>query len=198
MNNISVGQFFSRLLMLMVFLPLTVSAQQSFVTVDLGYVNHGGANDAAPHSMIVPRTTTLDFIRILDHREVLSDEGKPSETEYIYPHGLMRMKLTGIPSHIGQVSMALKYPESVQSETEVYLVNGDGFHQHSLVKAKGDKLYISLVDGGEGDLDQMKNGEIITSFAVAAPVKGGSYAKLDLADGHSLWSLLVAYGRPKL
>lgn len=196
MNNISVGKFFSRLLMLMVFLPLTVSAQQSFVTVDLGYVNHG-ANDAAPHSMILPETTTLDFIRILDHREVLSDEGKPSEAEYIYPHGLMRMKLTGIPSHVRQVSMALEYPESIQRGTEVYLVNGDGFHQHSLVKAKGDKLYIALVDGGEGDLDQMKNGEIITSFAVAAPAKGGDYAKLNLAEDHSLWSLLVAYGRPR-
>ena len=193
--NSNKGKLYSRLLLLMAFLPLTVSAQQSFVTVDLEYVNHGGSNDTAPHSMILPVTTTLDFIRILDHREVLSDEGKPSETEYVYPHGLMRMKLTGIPSHRPQVSMALEYPGSVNRATEVYLVNGKGFHQHSLVRAKGDKLYISLVDGGEGDLDRMKNGEIVTSFAVAAPAKGKPYAQVDLAEGHSLWSLLVSYGR---
>lgn len=95
-----------------------------------------------------------------------SRNGKPFGLDF--PDGLVRYTLTGVTPG-GNVTVAVSFPSGIPFGSKVFKVDESGFQEWTNGIINGNKVTVTLTDGGEGDSDGVVNGEIVDPLGVAIP-----------------------------
>jgi MYXO-CTERM domain-containing protein len=102
-------------------------------------------------------------------------QGKPFG--FGFPDGLVRFTLRGV-SRGGTVTVTVSFPSGVPKGSKVFRVDGNGFQEWTNAVVNGNRVTVTLTDGGEGDADETVNGVIEDPIGVAVPEDAGGSADI--------------------
>ena len=86
---------------------------------------------------------------------------------------MVRYKLTNVPPG-GTVTVAITFPAGIPRGSRIFKGGPNGFREDRNAVVNGNKVTVTLRDGGEGDEDGVVNGEIDDPIGVAVPDSAGS------------------------
>lgn len=125
----------------------------------------------------------------------LNRRGKPFGFDF--PDGLVRYTLTGLTPG-ATVEVAVSFPSGVPPGSRVYKVDADGFQEVLDAVVHGNRVLVTLTDGGSGDADGVANGVIVDPIGVAVPAAGaGSIEGSSTAPGSGGCSMAGSGGGPR-
>ena len=112
--------------------------------------------------------TTLSVVKtILDSDPGLNQTGKPSG--YEFRHGLVSYQVNGVEPG-ASINISITFPADIPEDSRCYKVRSNGFYEFTNAVINGRTLTLTLTDGGQGDADGLKNGEISNIVGIAEPV----------------------------
>lgn len=123
---------------------------------------------------------------ISDMHPQLKRQGKPFGDSFL--NGMVRYKLTNVPPG-GTVTVAITFPAGIPRGSRIFKGGPNGFREDRNAVVNGNKVTVTLRDGGEGDEDGVVNGEIDDPIGVAVPDSAGSgtpYGTLSASGGCSV------------
>lgn len=127
-----------------------------------------------------------DLVRaegISDMYPQFNRKGKPFGFEF--PDGLVQYTLTGLTPG-ATVTVTVNFPSGVPHGSRVFKVDADGFRQVLDAVVDGDRVTVTVTDGGSGDADGVANGVIVDPIGVAVPAAGSG--SIDLTGSASAGS----------
>ncbi|MBW1637076.1 MAG: Ig-like domain-containing protein, partial [Deltaproteobacteria bacterium] len=115
---------------------------------------------------------TLSQVQVRDDDDVsVVQDNKPRG--YTFPDGLVSFQVNGLQPGATAI-VALEFPTPFPAGTRYYKVNDNGFHEFSGAVFSGNRVTLTIRDGGDGDSDGMANGVIVDPGgpAVSSSKKG--------------------------
>ncbi|HZD54748.1 MAG TPA: choice-of-anchor U domain-containing protein, partial [Candidatus Aquicultoraceae bacterium] len=88
----------------------------------------------------------------------LNRKGKPFGADF--PDGVVRYAVKGVAPG-ATVTVAVSFPSGVPPGSRVFKVDEDGFHPYLGAVVVGDRVVVTLTDGGDGDADGVADGVIV-------------------------------------
>ena len=129
---------------------------------------------------------------ISDTHYSINQTGKP--VGYDFPDGLVDAEIHDVaPGET--VEVELEYPEAIPEGSKVYMTDSRGFYEAPAV-ISGNRVTLTVTDGGIGDSDGQANGVIVDPVGVAVPTatSGGSVDMSTDAAGGGGCSVVGAGG----
>ncbi len=145
-------------------------------------VPYGGGNIAVDVSMNAG--VTLSRVQVRDDEDVsVVQDNKPRG--YTFPDGLVSFQINGLQPGATAV-VTLEFPTPFPPGTRYYKVNDNGFYEFSGAVFSGNRVTLTIRDGGAGDSDGMANGVIVDPGgpAVSSSKKGFWIMMLPAILGH--------------
>ncbi len=125
----------------------------------------------------------------------LPDTGKPSAANYQFPKGAIEYTVVGLLPG-ASITVTISFASAIPANSKVYKVSATGGYQlFPNATISGNKVILTLVDGGVGDDDHLANGQIVDPVAIAEPVNTTSSDSSSGSGGGGAmpfeWLLLV-------
>jgi hypothetical protein len=106
---------------------------------------------------------------ISDTHYSINQTGKP--VGYDFPDGLVDAEIHDLaPGET--VEVELEYPEAIPEGSKVYMTDSRGFYELPAA-IRGNRVTLTVTDGGVGDSDGQANGVIVDPVGVAVPTATG-------------------------
>jgi serine protease len=96
----------------------------------------------------------------------VNTENKPDDYQVVGE--ILSYKVKGIADG-ATVEITLTYPNALGSNSKIYKIDANGFSEFPNAVISGNKVTLTLVDGGSGDADGEANGVIVDPVAVMEP-----------------------------
>lgn len=129
-------------------------------------------------------------------KDSVSTVNKPTDSQIV--GDILSYNIMGIGGNGATASVTLIYPSNLSADTKIYKIDDAGFTEFTNAVISGNKVTLTLTDGGTGDADKLANGTISDPVVAMEPTStrsGGGGGSADLLLLLMLLGSVLVYTR---